>query len=366
MAIDPDVERALQEMLDAQAATNASVADSIAALTARVDALEQPPAPEEPADPPPPPAVVSLNRKLVGLAIPDGEIMSGTAAKISRINALGIKAVRMDLRYETVTAQGFGAYDSTIRALRAAGIHVLAILGGNLAVATVTEAQAFAAHVSQAVAWLRARDVHHIQFWNEPNHASRAAPTPENYTRAIKLAYPAAKAANPAVFCVGAGLSNIPTTGGGHIGAADWLTRCYAAGAKGSYDALAGHAYCYPYALNNTADWTGWGVMTKRMRPVMEANGEADVKVWVTEVGYPTTGAADYTEADQNSRFAQQLVTEMNRHAWIGPVFVYSLQDRAASASDFEQVFGLHRPDGTAKPAAATIRTAAAAFPALA
>ena len=362
MAYDTDLDPILQ-----------AIRDSVTALAARVDALEQATVPDEPADPPPPvepppppaPAVVSLNRKLIGLAIPDGEIMSNTAAKISRINALGIKAVRMDLRYETVVSQGFGAYDSTIRALRAAGIHVLAILGGNLKVATVTEAQAFAAHVSQAVAWLRARDVHHIQWWNEPNHASRIT-TPENYTRAIKLAYPAAKAANPDVFCVGAGLSNIPSSVNGHISAADWLTRCYAAGAKGSYDAMAGHPYSYPYALDHAVDWTGWGVMARVMRPIIEANGEGDLKFWITEVGFPTSGGTGYTEANQNALFAQKLVAEMNKLPWVGPAFVYSLDSRGGVTTDAENWFGLHRPDGTAKPAAATIRTAAAAFPALA
>lgn len=353
---DPD----LQPFLDALSATARAVED----LTARVALLEQPPAPDEPADPPPP-AVVSLNRKLIGLAIPDGEIMSGTAAKISRINSLGIRAVRMDLRYETVRDFGLDHYDGVIRALRAAGIHVLAILGGNLKVATLSEAQQFATHVGQAVAWLRARDVHHIQWWNEPNHASRIT-TPENYTRAIKLAYPAAKQANPNVFCVGAGLSNIPSSVNGHISAADWLRRCYAAGAKGSYDALAGHPYSYPYPLNHPVDWTGWGVMVRVMRPIIEANGEGALKVWITEVGFPTTGAADFSETDQQTEFAQQLVAEMNRHAWIGPAFIYSLQDRSGVASDPENVFGLYRTDGTRKPAATTITDAVAAFPALA
>lgn len=353
---DPD----LQPFLDALSATARAVED----LTARVERLEQAAVPDEPAEPPPAPAIVSLNRKLIGLAIPDGEMMSGTTAKIARINSLGIKAVRMDLRYETVRDFGLDHYDGTIRALRAAGIHVLAILGGNLKVATLAEAQAFAAHVGQAVAWLRARDVHHIQWWNEPNHASRIT-TPENYTRAIKLAYPAAKAANPSVFCVGAGLSNIPSSVNGHISAADWLTRCYAAGAKGSYDALAGHPYSYPYPLSHPVDWTGWGVMVRVMRPIIEANGEGALKVWITEVGFPTTGAADFSEADQNTEFAQQLVAEMNRHAWIGPAFIYSLQDRSGVASDPENVFGLYRTDGTRKPAATTITGAVAAFPAV-
>lgn len=355
---DPD----LQPFLDALSATARAVED----LTARVALLEQATVPDEPAEPPPPPppAIVSLNRKLIGLAIPDGEIMSGTAAKITRINSLGIRAVRMDLRYETVRDFGLDHYDATIRALRSAGIHVLAILGGNLKVATLSEAQAFAAHVGQAVAWLRDRGVHHIQWWNEPNHASRIT-TPENYTRAIKLAYPAAKAANPNVFCVGAGLSNIPSSVNGHISAADWLTRCYAAGAKGSYDALAGHPYSYPYPLNHPVDWTGWGVMVRVMRPIIEANGEGALKFWITEVGFPTTGAAGFSETDQQTEFAQQLVAEMNRHAWIGPAFVYSLQDRSGVASDPENVFGLYRTDGTRKPAATTITGAVAAFPAV-
>lgn len=367
MAYDTDLDPILKAIRDGQAATDAAVAalDARIALLEDADEPAEPPAPVEP-PPPPAPAIVSLNRKLIGMAIPDGEMMANTAAKITRLNSLGIRAVRMDLRYETIRDLGMNHYDSVIRALRSAGIHVLAILGGNNAVADPTARQAFAVHVGQTVTWLRDRGVHHIQFWNEPNHASRAAPTPENYTDAIKLAYPAAKAANPTVFVVGAGLSNIPSSVNGHISAADWLTRCYARGAKGFYDALAGHSYCYPFPLSEPVDWTGWGVMVQHMRRIMEANGEGHLKLWVTEAGHPTIGTTGYTEADQNTRFAAQLVTEMNRHAWIGPVFVYSLDDRAPSTTDFEQVFGLYRANGTAKPAAATIRTAAAAFPALA
>lgn len=102
------------------------------------------------------------------------------------------------------------------------------------------------------------------------------------------------------------------------------------------------------------------------MRPIIEANGEGALKVWITEVGFPTTGAADFSETDQQTEFAQQLVAEMNRHAWIGPAFIYSLQDRSGVASDPENVFGLYRTDGTRKPAATTITDAVAAFPALA
>ena len=368
MAYDPD----LQPFLDALAALTTHVN----ALTARVDVLEKLPEPEKPADPPTPPvvlpppapAIVSLNRKLVGVAIPDGEILNDTAAQMTRINSVGFKAIRFDLRYETIQSQGLAHYDGIIRTLRAAGIHILAILGGNLKFATETEQRQFADHAAQVVAWLAARGVHHVQIGNEWNHASRVT-TPENYTAALRLAYPAMKRANPNVFVVGNGLSAIPTTEGGHIGAIDYVRRCYAAGAKGFYDALAVHPYSYPYSypygLNHAAEWTGMGVM-KGLRDLMAANGESHLKIWATEIGFPATGEVGYTEADQNTLFARQLVTEMNKLAWLGPAFVYSLKDRTGDILDRENVFGLYRANGAAKPAVAVIRTAVAAFPPLA
>lgn len=367
MAHDPD----LDPFLDALAATARAVED----LSARVAALEAaPPAPQEPepeTEPEPEPPVPEpepepqptgdLNRQLIGLAIPDGEMLTNTSAKMQRIRDLGITAVRMDVRWERVQSSGWGYYDGIIRTLRGAGIHVLAILGGSAKVTTQAEAEAFARHAGEAVAWLAARDVHHVQWWNEPNHASRIT-TPENYSRAINLAYPAAKAANPRVFVVGAGLSAINNSVNGHISTVDWLTRCYVAGAKGCYDALAVHPYSYPYNLDQSTDWTGWGNMVRRMRPVMERNGEAGLKIWATETGFPTNGGSGRTEANQRDLYAARLVAEMGKLDWLGPVFHYGLDDRGGSTADAENWFGLYRPDGTPKPAAATIRQAVAAL----
>ena len=360
----------MEQTLRAYAAQLLRMANDITALADRVAAeaatpVPPPPAPQpepeptppvsqpEPTTPPAPPVPATLNRPLLGLAIPDGEMRTGTAAKISRIRDLGVTAVRMDVRPETALSQ----YDGVIRALRDAGIDVLAILGGNLKVATVPEAEAFARQVEQTVKWLADRGVSHVQWWNEPNHSSRIT-TPENYARAIRLAYPAAKSVNPNVFCVAAGLSGINDSVNGHISTVDWLRRSYAAGAKGQYDAQAMHPYSYPYHLDNPADWTGWGNLTKRFRPFMEANGEGNLKVWATEAGFPTAGGTGNTEANQKAMYADKLLAEIRKLPWLGPVFHYGLDDRGGVTTDAENWFGLYRPNGTAKPAAAALKAA--------
>lgn len=338
--------------------TLALLADQAAAPVPPVPTPQPEPQPPVVPEPPAPPAPATLNRPMLGLAIPDGVMMTNTAARIARIRDLGVKIVRMDVRPENALSK----YDATIGALRDADIDVLAILGGNMKVASVQEIETFVQYVERTVKWLAQRGINHVQWWNEPNHGTRVT-EPENYARAIRLAYPAAKAVNPNVFCVAAGLAGaINQSVNGHISTIDWLRRSYAAGAKGHYDAQATHPYSYPYNLDHNVDWTGWGNLTKQFRPFMEANGEGHLKVWATEVGFPTKGATGYNETNQRTMFASKIAAEIRKLPWLGPVFAYELDDRGGVTTNPENYFGLYRPDGSAKPAVAAFKAAVGQF----
>ena len=56
----------------------------------------------------------------------------------------------------------------------------------------------------------------------------------------------------------------------------------------------------------------------------------------------------------------EQAIVASRDWPWAGPLFVYSLRDRArAAADDIEDHFGLLRVDGDPKPAAAIVRSLA-------
>lgn len=304
---------------------------------------------------------MTLNRKLIATSISDIELMYGTADKIKLMRASGIRAVRTDFRFEDIQKNGIAHYQWMVEMLREGGIDILPIIGGNTKVATRLEAEQFTKHAVMLVKWLAGYGIHHIQYWNEPNLASRFI-QPAHYARAVKMLYPALKAANPKVFCVGSGLATAHVSQTGHLTPNDWLQGCYDAGAKGYYDALAIHPYSYPRSLSQTAVRTGWTIMVNEFRPLVVANGEGAKKIWVTEAGYPTGGKEGLTEYGQRVNYAERLVIEMKKYSWMGPLFHYTLVDRNFDDGR-ESWFGIHRADGSPKPSVPAIRRAVLAFP---
>jgi polysaccharide biosynthesis protein PslG len=121
------------------------------------------------------------------------------------------------------------------------------------------------------------------QVWNEPNtkHYWPTGPKPEQYAGMLRVVGAAIKRADPGAEVVTAGLPE------SRIGMPidEFLTGMYRAGAKGTFDTLAIH----PYA--RAADAV-WDIMAKA-RGVMDRNGDADVEMRVTELGWATGGPAD-------------------------------------------------------------------------
>jgi hypothetical protein len=117
------------------------------------------------------------------------------------------------------------------------------------------------------------------QIWNEPNIPAfwATGPDPAGYAKLLETASRAVRAADPGAEIVTAGL---PTS---HMGipAAEFLAGIYKAGAKGSFDTVAIHAYAPTPA----------GVIerTRDAREVIARNRD-DARLWITEVGWGTGG----------------------------------------------------------------------------
>lgn len=114
-----------------------------------------------------------------------------------------------------------------------------------------------------------------FQVWNEPSlpryFAVRSFARP--YVQLLRAAYRAIKQADPGATVVTAGLPNY-----------SWrdLETLYRAGlrAKGHFDAVAVHPF--------TGDASGSVEILRRVRAVMNRNGDRRSPIWVTEVSWPS------------------------------------------------------------------------------
>jgi len=127
------------------------------------------------------------------------------------------------------------------------------------------------------------------EILNEPNLPFEwgGAPNPAAYTAFMKAAYRGVKKGDPSALVLGGGLS--PATGGagGTIEDTDFLRGMYAAGARGSMDALAVHNYGGNHEPER--DPGDCGICFRRAelyRQVMVEQGDATTPVWATEFGW--------------------------------------------------------------------------------
>lgn len=141
-----------------------------------------------------------------------------------------------------------------------------------------------------------------IEIWNEPNLSREwigGLPfSGAGYMRLFAPAYQAIRAYSPSIQIIAAGLA--PT--GDNPGTVDdrtFLRQMYAAGLGNYHDIAVG---IHPYSWANAPDATccggggGWdndphfffADNIRDYRQIMEANGHADVQMWVTEFGWAT------------------------------------------------------------------------------
>ncbi len=149
----------------------------------------------------------------------------------------------------------------------------------------------FARYVA-AFAARYADSVGYLIIWNEPNLAFEwgyRMVSPAGYVALLQQAYAAAKAANPAVVVLAAPLAPTLEPDGSPWGLNDliYLERMYRAGAAPYFDALAVHTYGFTFPPEAEP---GPEILNFRrielIRAIMEAHGDADKPIYVTESGW--------------------------------------------------------------------------------
>jgi hypothetical protein len=135
-------------------------------------------------------------------------------------------------------------------------------------------------------------DVQHIIVWNEPNLSFEWGYRPVDpaaYVDLLRVVYPAAHAANSDIIVLGGALAPTLEPPESPAGLNDllYLEAMYAAGGGTYFDALAAHAYGLGFAPETPPDPELINFRrVELLREIMDANGDADKPIYVTEAGW--------------------------------------------------------------------------------
>jgi hypothetical protein len=134
--------------------------------------------------------------------------------------------------------------------------------------------------------------------WNEPNLAKEwggLPPDPVAYADMLRRAYKAIKAADPEVTVVSAGLASTNHQDAEAMDDRAFLEAMYQVGAGDYFDALGAHPYGFAYPPDDPRGAHD-GLNLSRLldlREIMEAHGDGDKPMWVTEFGWTTAGVGE-------------------------------------------------------------------------
>lgn len=325
-------------------------------------------------------AANSFGSQMFGIS-PGGAIQNLDSTTLARdldaLQTAGSKWLRVDINWAQIQRGGPTSYDwanidRVVQGAQSRGMSVLGVIVYTPGWARPSGTSAtygpdpatYAAFARKAVEHYSAMGVHTYEVWNEPNVPAfwTPSPNPAAYTRLLKAAYPAIKAADPGATVLTGGTAPAPTDGTS-FSPVEFLKRVYANGGQGYFDAVSHHPYSWPAAPGQAESWSAWYQMygtNPSLRSTMVDNGDGAKKIWATEFGAPTNGpsGSHVSEATQATMIAEAY-TVWQTYSWGGPLFTYSGRDLGTSTDTRENFFGLMRYDFTKKPSFAAYQAAA-------
>ena len=309
---------------------------------------------------------------VIGVADPYfvGETTAVQASQLAAMKAIGITSLRIDANWDSVQYDGPGTYDWTkldqaVRVARAADFSIDLIVDGcppwAALAGTADDTSPQPASAGQFAGWAAVvaarygpKGVGTFEIWNEPNTAASWPPAadPAAYTKILVASYAAIKKVDPSALVVSGGLAP-ETNDGKDISPIDFLKAMYDDGAKGSFDALGYHAYCFPALPDTYEPWSAWSQMAQTspsIRSIMDSNGDASKSIWITEFGAPTNGLGGVGDEAQATAVTQ-AIADAGAAKWIGALYLYTWQDQGND----QDWYGLVTADGAKKQAYAAV-----------
>jgi hypothetical protein len=317
-----------------------------------------------------------------------------TQRDLDRVKELGFNWIRQLFQWQFIEGADKGQYDWTesdriVRAANAAGIKTIARLGYTPAWAqNVVDPTAppddmsdfgdfvnafMTRYGSNSTAGVGRVDA--LQIWNEPNLSREWGGRPINqdqaaaFTNMLRVAYQAAKQADPNVTIISAGLTPTGTDNDNARPDDVYLQWLYDAGAGAYFDVLGAHGAGYkappdmsPEAVAADQTYGGHASFSFRrveqLRDVMVRNGDQAKQVWLMEFGW--------TSDEVNPAYAWHRVTEQekadyivgafrwanqNWAPWIGTMVLWNLAAPGWTRENEEFWWAITNPDGSPRPA---------------
>lgn len=334
-------------------------------------------------------SVTQTTSKLPKYGIASGSYLTSMSsaqldAYFAQENTLGVSWVRFDFDWSNIQPDSagtynWGPYDQIVASATAHHLYVLGIIDFTPGWAAAPSCQSgkqcppqnpatYAKFASTLASRYKSDGLHYWEIWNEENTQTFWQPAPDvkAYSALLKAASSAIHGADSLAIVISGGLAPAQDTDT-TTSPATFLTGIYKYAGRDAFDAVGVHPYTFPVPPDYSID-TAWIKMSQgpnNLRSIMAANSDSAKKIWITEFGAPTNGsgpAADIgnldlvdqpyhvTEALQASEMSTAL-SLYKTYDWVGPIFLYTLQDNGNDPTNNEDWFGLLRSDGSQKPA---------------
>ena len=216
-----------------------------------------------------------------------------------------------------------------------------------------------------------------IEVWNEVNLSREWGEAPINqgsaadYVRLLRMANDAAKAADPSVTVIAAGLSPTGYSGDSAQPDTTYFQWMYDAGALGTFDVMAANANVQCPSVEAFVGSCAWPThapaiddpsfyfrRVEQIRDVMVANGDADKQIWLMEFGWTTEKRnPDYSWYATDEKTQGDLIVNAFKFArnnwapWIGVMTLWTLADPWWDPAREQTSWAITKPDGTNRPA---------------
>lgn len=219
-----------------------------------------------------------------------------------------------------------------------------------------------------------------IEIWNEPNinrewgNTGISTSQAGDYIKLLTGAYQAAKAADPNVIVLTAGLSPTGVRTTDAMDDVQYLTWLYNAGLQGgvNYDALGAHgntqAPCVACDFNSLPAFQDPSFYFRRieqLRAVQVQNGDQNRQIWLLEFGWTSDSVHSayswfaVSEQQKATNIVQAFqYARANWSPWIGVMTVWTMADAFWTPDREEYWWAITNPDGSPRPAYTAIQAA--------
>jgi hypothetical protein len=289
------------------------------------------------------------------------------------IKQAGASAIRIPVKWNLVQPSGkqsfsWGAVDDAVNAARGQGLMILLNLEGPApywAQAPGADPQANGTPPANAAdfgAFARETALRYGQataaweIWNEPNLSHYLIPpTADTYLPLLRAAYTSIRSIGNRAPVVTGGTSSAR----GETRDIDFISRLYALGGRQYFDGIGVHPYTFPYPITQDPRFGdgGGAAVLPRARALMEANGDAAKKIWITEFGQPTGNTPVSTTEARQAEILVDAIRQARLLSWIAAFFIFNTVDLVPNSPEPNFNFGLYRNDYSPKPAVNAIRT---------